>query len=124
MGKLHAHAKGGIMQRMSILRATLAILLLLTALALGQSHASAHNVVIFHGYDKAVIGEEHFGVTVCDEEQDGNYVWAELKNTQYSITDREADGGDAGCDTEVFSVRHDRFRLCEENNGCTAWYET
>ena len=112
------------MQRMRFLRASLAAMLLLTALVLGQSRASAHNVVIFHGYDKAVIGKEHFGVTVCDEERDGNYVWVEIKNTQYGVTDREADGGDAGCDTEVFSIRHDQFRLCENTNGCTAWYAT
>jgi hypothetical protein len=105
------------LRKLMVMAVTLA-----TMLVAAQVPALAHNVVLFHGYDKAVIGEEHFGVTVCDNERDGHYVWAELRYAPFGVTNREADGGDRGCDTEVFSIRHEEFRLCEENKGCTRWY--
>lgn len=108
------------MRKLRVIRVMAALAALVAVLVIGPSSASAHNVVIFHGYDKAVIGENNDKVTVCDEERDGHYVWAEVKYV--GIIDREADGGDAGCDTQKFGMRYDEFRLCEESKGCTAWY--
>ena len=76
------------------MRKLMVVAAMLAVLVAAQTPAAAHNVTLFHGYDKAVIGEEHFGVTVCDNERDGYYVWAELRYAPFGVTNREADGGD------------------------------
>ena len=101
----------------------------LSMLVAGSSPAAAHETDwIAHGYDSAYVHADHQTVTVCDNEPgDGHYAYAELRSWYAGdpVYDREADGDDAGCDTETFLVfEYTEFRLCEEGKGCSQWYWT
>jgi len=108
--------------KLSTFRVVAAIIVALTVLLAGNSHTSAQTgQIVFHGVDKVSLTNAH-SVRVCDNEQDGHYVYVELFAPGFPPA-LEADGGDPGCDTETFSINYDKVRLCEENKGCTAWHD-
>jgi hypothetical protein len=120
----------GFNKRLWMISAVLAVLGLLIA---GPTSAAAHGRRILHGRDIATVAPDHKSGSVCDEEQDGHFVYAEWA-LRFGGTVREADGGDRNCDNSpVFPRPAFAFRLCEATRGrlgnivtlsCTRWYRT
>lgn len=91
--------------------------------------ASAHDMVIFHGEDRALI-DNHSVATAEDYECDGNIVVTELYYTtiggQIYAEVADTDGCDNGWATRSFAPqRIARARVCERGPGptagCTSW---
>ena len=79
----------------------------------GPAPAAAHGRRILHGRDIATVAPDHRSGSVCDEEQDGHFVYAEWA-LRFGGTVREADGGDRNCDNSpVFPRPAVAFKLCE-----------
>jgi hypothetical protein len=104
--------------------AMLAVPVVLTATA---SEASAHYNYRYHGKDLITVSDTHGSGSVCDQEVDGNAVyaiWTQGPNRKPVV---EWDGGDRGCDTATFPVGAIHMKLCENTNhgtgadSCTDW---
>lgn len=114
------------MKLVRIVTATSVAVGLLVALA---APASAHDVLIFHGEDRALI-DDHEAATAEDRECDGNIVVTEYYYTTIggSIYGEVADTN--GCDNgevrrSTAPQRITRARVCERGPGptagCTSW---
>lgn len=105
------------------------VILLLSA---GPAAAYAKSATIYHGRDKAYARNYYSSIdrsyvayiSVCDNEWDGNTVYAKVRlygsDYAYRVVDRDGWGG--ACATRSFiSAQIRDFKLCEEDNGCTSW---
>lgn len=94
------------------------------AIALTATSASAHFVTVSHGEDWGWLANNHRQVGVCDREADGNGVRVEYRTAAGAVDHiGDADGSGGGCWTEdaVGGSWVTSFRICEANNGCSAW---
>jgi hypothetical protein len=99
--------------------------LALAAFAMGQGSASAHSDYVYHGDDWAGVSPDHTHGAVFDYERDGHYVCGEWKTNGDDRIYKACDGGDSGADyIGPFDFPVDKFRVCEENKGCSSWQST
>jgi len=112
------------------LRAVLSLssMAVLLTLAAPPAPALAHDDGIWHGYDIATVEVDHRYGQVCDNERDGNYVYAVWDIAYPYGKVAEADGGDAPCDyAPRFPAIAISYKLCEQRRGpdsCTRWHYT
>jgi hypothetical protein len=112
--------KHGIKRKLGVAGAVAGVLLLAT-----QSPAAA-NVWLEHGWDTAQLDTRADWVAVKDYECDGNGVYVHYRmngGLQYEkVWDENGCSGN-GWWEEYADDDIDKWRLCENRNGCTAWVE-
>lgn len=95
------------------------------ALVLAASPVSAHDNVIVLGKNQASITSNHHLLTVCDNEDDGRYVYAEARTSPWSIVTRHIDtyNGVGNCSRFAsYPGLSGMWRLCEVGpTGCSPW---
>jgi hypothetical protein len=103
-------------------------LTVLLTLAAPPAPALAHDDGILHGYDVATVELDHRYGQVCDNERDGNHVYAVWDIAYPYGRVAETDGGDAPCDyAPRFPDIAVTYKLCEARRGpdsCTRWHST
>ncbi|AGM08973.1 hypothetical protein AB0E55_27465 [Amycolatopsis keratiniphila] len=97
---------------------------MISALVLGTSTAeAATGYLISQGKDYAQYDSETGFAEVCDEEQDGNGVYAQYKQKIGMLTLRDSNGSKIGCGHATIPDVTS-FRVCEDDAGadsCTTW---
>ncbi|RSN11138.1 hypothetical protein DMC63_30300 [Streptomyces sp. WAC 05977] len=96
---------------------------LISALVLGTSTAEAAGYLIRQGHDYAQYETTRDFAEVCDEEQDGNGVYAQYRQKIGFLTLRDDNGSKIGCGHATIPDVTS-FRLCEDDAGddsCTPW---
>ncbi|RSN55169.1 hypothetical protein DMH01_33145 [Amycolatopsis sp. WAC 04182] len=97
---------------------------MISALALGTSTAEAGTSYLIRqelDYAQYETGDDRAGV--CDEEQDGNGVYAQYRQKNGFLTLRDNNGSKIGCGHATIPDVTS-FRLCEDDAGddsCTPW---
>ncbi|RSN31169.1 hypothetical protein DMC61_13435 [Amycolatopsis sp. WAC 04169] len=97
----------------------------ISALVLGTSGAAAATGhTIWQGHDYAQYDTIRDAAAVCDEEQDGNGVYAEYNHKNGAkLTINDGNGSKIGCgNAKIPDVTS--FRVCEDDAGadsCTPW---
>jgi hypothetical protein len=109
------------MRRLKYLFAIAGVLALVLT---SQISTSARDRGISHGKDVMYITEEHYQVTVCDKERDGNLVLGYVQTENGTRIFPDFNGSKGGCHIAQISDPGGvtKFRLCEEHVGCTRWY--
>jgi hypothetical protein len=95
------------------------------ALMLSAVPASAHDNVIVLGTNWSSITSDHRLLTVCDSEDDGRSVYAEVQPTSWTIATRYHDtyDGAGSCSRYVtYPGFTGRWRLCETPAACSTWH--
>ncbi|MGY6651651.1 hypothetical protein ACXIZN_05735 [Amycolatopsis sp. TRM77291] len=96
---------------------------MISALVLGTSTAEAASYLIKQGHDYAQYLADRDFAEVCDEEQDGNGVYAQYRQKNGFLTLRDNNGSKIGCGHATIPDVTS-FRLCEDDAGddsCTPW---
>lgn len=94
------------------------------ALGLGAVPAAAHDNVIVLGKNQASITFNHRLLTVCDNEDDGRFVYAEARATNWGVISRYSDtyNGEGNCSRYVAAPAFaGQWRLCESPTTCSPW---
>jgi hypothetical protein len=95
------------------------------ALVLCATPASAHDDVVVLGANYSSITSNHRLLTVCDNEDDGRSVYAEVQPTSWTIVTRYYDtyDGAGSCSRSVtYPGFTGRWRLCEVPATCSTWH--
>lgn len=97
---------------------------MISALVLGTSTAeAATGYLIFQGKDYAQYDSKTDFAEVCDEEQDGNGVYAQYRQKFGMLTLRDGNGSKIGCGHATIPDVTS-FRICEDDAGddsCSPW---
>lgn len=92
----------------------------LAALLIQAPAASAHGGTITLGANSASLNSTHTTVTVCDGENDGSSVYAEVTFIWWGLPGRYPDAFGGGCSTHTVSGRSpSTWKLCEVGGGCS-----
>lgn len=92
----------------------------LAALLVQAPTASAHGNTITLGANSAVLNSTHTSVTVCDGENDGRSVYAEVTFLWWGLPGRYPDSFGGGCTTHSVSGRSpSTWKLCEVGGACS-----
>jgi hypothetical protein len=92
------------------------------------SPASAHTIGLRHGTDQGGV-VRHNVVAVLDKECDGHTVYLQYDVStiggvvRYTLYDRNG-CNNSGSTRDHYPQQVTRARLCETNDGCTAWRST
>lgn len=103
------------------LRAAAVVVAATTLSGLTMGVASAHTTTIYHGSDWAT--SDHSHLNVHDIECDNHGVWADAYDA-YGYLQVYDDTGCGGTGKHGDGLNIYTYRLCETNEGCTAWRST
>ena len=82
--------------------------------------ALGYTLSLWEGDDVAAINTSNMAVTVCDQERDGNGVFGQFVTTSGAVTKiGNSNGSAAGCNNTTAVSTTYRFRVCEDNSGCS-----
>jgi hypothetical protein len=87
--------------------------------------ALAHYTQIYHGSDTAWVTADHLTLGVQDNECDGHRVFAQIWTSDFSFYWAFYDANDCAPGASFFTTYNsdiliNRYRLCEESEGCTS----
>lgn len=111
--------------RRLLARAGTAVVLTPMVVLLAATPAFAHYTYVYHGSDVVTIRSDHWQVSVCDRENDGNAVYADVileDGRRQQIFDPYNDP--TKCTSNFVWSPVGDFRLCEQVSGpdsCTGW---
>jgi len=82
--------------------------------------ALGYTLTLWQGDDVASINTSNMAVTVCDQERDGNGVFGQFITTSGAVTKvGDPTGSGIGCGNVTVASTTYRFRVCEDNSGCS-----
>lgn len=92
-------------------------------IAIGGAPAQAHYGRVYHGSDFASISDLHDLLKACDYEADGHGVRAHWRTItgDIGVTDWDYDGAGGYCGWGIPPASAIEFRICENDEGCSAW---
>jgi hypothetical protein len=90
------------------------------AVTLSAAPASAHATTLTVGANTGSVNSSHNQVTVCDNENDGNSVYAQFVVYPYGLPVRYYDSYGGGCTTRPLTTSRltTSWSLCEANGAC------
>jgi hypothetical protein len=92
------------------------------AVILSAAPASAHATTLTVGANSGSVNASHNQVTVCDNENDGNSVYAQFVVYPYGLPVRYYDSFGGGCSTYRLTTSRltVTWSLCEVNGACAS----